>query len=295
MKMPGPNTVLNTEAILGESPLWSVQEGVLYWLDCLRPAIYRFNPLTGENSVIVLAQIVTSVALHSPDYLLVTVEQGYAFANLKTGQLDLIADPYARKAVIFNDGKCDRKGRFWSGTAAKDWQSPIGILFQLTADLSFKPMAEGFILSNGIGFSPDSKHLYFADSMAHTIYRFDFDLQNGIITNKKRFIDIPDTDGLPDGLTVDADGFLWVAMWDGSCINRYSPQGEKVSSIPLPIPRPTSVAFGDHDLSTLYVTSARMGLSDEQLQQSPASGNLLAIKTPYRGLPEPFFKTNHSR
>ena len=100
---------------------------------------------------------------------------------------------------------------------------------------------------------------------------------------------------LPDGLTVDADGFLWVAMWDGIGINRYSPLGEKVSSIPLPIPRPTSVAFGDYNLSTLYVTSARMGLSNEQLQQNPASGNLFAIKTPYRGLPEPFFKTNPSR
>lgn len=295
MKTLAPITVLNTEAILGESPLWSVDEGVLYWLDCLQPAIYRFNPLSGDNSSIVLDQIVTSIALCSTDCLLVTTEQGYAFANFKTGKLDLIADPYAKQAVIFNDGKCDRKGRFWSGTAAKDWQSPIGILFQLNADLSFKPMAEGFILSNGIGFSPDNKYLYFADSMAHTIYRFDFDLQRGTITNKKSFISIPSTDGLPDGLTVDADGFLWVAMWDGSCINRYNPQGEKVSSIQLPIPRPTSVAFGDHDLSTLYVTSARMGLSDEQLQQSPASGNLFAIKTPYQGLPEPHFKANPSK
>lgn len=287
-----PTVIFNSQAILGESPIWSKLEEVLYWLDCLQPAIHCFNPRTATDKVTVLDQIVTSIALYSSTSLLVTTEKGYAFANLITGSLEDLGNPYANQAVIFNDGKCDREGRFWSGTAAKDWQSPIGVLFQLSADLVFKPMDKGFILSNGIGFSPDNKYLYFSDSLTHTIYRYDFDLSSGAIANKKSFISIPDSEGLPDGITVDAHGFLWVAMWDGWSINRYDPQGRKVNSIELPIPRPTSVAFGDRNLSTLYITSARMGLSEEQLQQSPFSGNLFAMKTPFKGLPEPHFKVN---
>ncbi|KTD55589.1 L-arabinolactonase [Legionella santicrucis] len=287
-----PTVVLSSQAILGESPLWSPHEGVLYWLDCLQPAIHCFNPQTATDNFIVLNQIVTSISLYSANSLLVTVEEGYAFANLLTGSLTPIGNPYAHQAVIFNDGKCDREGRFWSGTAAKDWQSPIGVLFQLSADLAFKPMDKGFILSNGIGFSPDNKYLYFSDSLTHTIYRYDFDLSSGAIANKKLFISIPDSEGLPDGMTVDAHGFLWVAMWDGWSINRYDPQGRKVDSIKLPIPRPTSVAFGDRNLSTLFITSARMGLSEEQLQHSPLSGNLFAMNTSFKGLPEPHFKVN---
>lgn len=287
-----PTVLFSAQALLGENPVWSKHEGVLYWLDCLQPAIHYFNPQTCTDKFIVLDQTVTSIALYSPNSLLVTTEEGYAFANLITGSLEHIGNPYANQAVIFNDGKCDREGRFWSGTAAKDWQSPIGILFQLTADLAFKPMDNGFILSNGIGFSPDNQYLYFSDSLAHTIYRYDFDLKSGTIANRESFINIPDSEGLPDGMTVDAGGFLWVAMWDGWSINRYDSQGKKVNSIKLPIPRPTSVAFGDHNLSTLYITSARMGLSEEQLKHSPLSGNLFAMKTPFRGLPEPHFKMN---
>ncbi|CEG58516.1 SMP-30/gluconolactonase/LRE family protein [Legionella fallonii] len=290
MNTLNPTVIFNSQAVLGESPLWSDHEGIMYWLDCLQPAIHCFNPQTCSDKFIILDQIVTSIALYVPNILLVTVEEGYAFVNLKTGILEQIANPYANQSVIFNDGKCDRQGRFWSGTAAKDWQSPIGILYQLSADLTFKPMDRGFILSNGIGFSPDNEYLYFSDSLAHTIYRYDFDLAAGTITNKQSFISIPDSEGIPDGMTVDTEGFLWVAMWDGWAVNRYDTQGKKVDSVKLPVPRPTSVAFGDRDLSTLYITSARMGLSDEQLQLSPLSGSLFALKTLFQGLPEPHFK-----
>jgi sugar lactone lactonase YvrE len=289
MKTLEPVVIVNTQASLGESPLWSSQENVLYWLDCLKPAIHCFNPLTKETKSTHLDQTVTSIALYSPGRLLVTVEQGYAFANLTTGQLELFGNPYANLDVIFNDGICDRKGRFWSGTAAKDWSSPLGILYQLTNDLSFKPMDKNFILSNGLGFSPDDNYLYFIDSLAHTIYRYDFDLDSGIITNRINFITIPNEEGLPDGMTIDADGFLWVALWDGWSVNRYNPEGKKVATIKLPIPRPTSVTFGNKELTTLYITSAQMGLSDEQLQQSPFSGSLFALETEFRGLAEPHF------
>ncbi|CDZ77345.1 L-arabinolactonase [Legionella massiliensis] len=283
--------VINSQATLGESPIWSVQEGILYWLDCLLPGIYCFNPLTGENKLIQLDQIVTSLALYSQDRLLVTVENGYAFANLTTGKLEGFANPYPKLDVIFNDGKCDRKGRFWSGTAAKDWISPLGMLFRLVDDLSFKPMDKNFILSNGIGFSPDDSYMYFIDSLAYKSYRYRFDLEKGTITNRTDFINFPREEGIPDGMTVDAEGFLWIALWDGWCVNRYSPQGEKVGSIKLPVPRPTSLAFGNKDLRTLYITSARMGLSDEQLLQSPLSGNLFAVQTAFQGLAEPAFIT----
>ncbi|WP_045105777.1 SMP-30/gluconolactonase/LRE family protein [Legionella hackeliae] len=284
-----PRVIYSSQAILGESPLWSKEEGVLYWLDCMQPAVHCFNPRTKKDKFVVLNQIVTSIALYLPGVLLITAEQGYAFLDFNTGHLEPIANPYAEQAVIFNDGKCDRWGRFWSGTAAKDWQSPVGILFQLTADLAFKPMDLGFILSNGIGFSPDNKFMYFVDSMAHTMYRYHFNLQTGEISNRENFIEIPAEEGLPDGLTVDEEGFIWLAMWDGYCVNRYDITGKKVMTIELPIPRPTSIAFGDSSLSTLYITSARMGLDDGMLKNYPLSGSLFAVKTPFKGIAEPSF------
>lgn len=281
-----PVSILDSHDELGEGPLWCPSKKVLYWMDCLSKQIHSFNPLTKEIKTITLEQIITCIALHTDNSLLVTAEEGYFIVDLNTGTLKLLSDPYEGQSVIFNDGRCDRKGRFWSGTAAKDWSSPLGNLFRLNADFSYQKVDGGFILSNGIGFSTDNRYLYYTDSLQQTIFRYDFDLDSGAIKNRASFIVIPENEGFPDGMTVDNEGYLWVAVWDGWQVRRYSPQGEQVMSIKLPVPRPTSLAFGGNDYSTLYITTARMGLSETQLAQSPLSGNLFSVQTPFKGMEE---------
>lgn len=179
----------------------------------MHPAIHRYDPKTGKDEVVVLSQIVSALVWCAPKRLLVTVEQGFAFVNFTTGELSIIANPYDNLPVICNDGKCDRMGRFWSGTAAKDGKSSLGVLLRLNPDLSFNVMDKGFTLSNGLGFSPDNQYFYFTDFIAQTIYRYEFDLHTGTTKNRIVFITIPKEEGSPDGMTVDAEGCLWVALW----------------------------------------------------------------------------------
>lgn len=284
--------VLKIDAELGEGPIWSVAEQVLYWLDCVKnPTINHFDPKTGKNTFVKIPQVISSMVLREKGGMLVTVEDGYAFTDFKTGILDIIHNPYPEKDVIFNDGACDRKGRFWSGTADyKQWKNPIGSLFRFDPDFSVHKMDNNIILANGIGFSPDNQKMYFTDFGRRTIYSYDFDLETGSITNKRAFIVVPEKEGSPDGMTVDAEGFLWVAHWDGWRITCYDQTGKIVDVIPVPVKRPTSVAFGGKDLSELYITSARMGLTAEEIEKNPLSGSIFKLQTDTKGLPEPNFR-----
>jgi sugar lactone lactonase YvrE len=283
--------ILTTHEELPEGPIWSVEENVLYWLSCVKnPSINRFNPKTGKNTFVKVSQIITSMVLREDGGMLVTVEDGYAFTDFANGKLNIIHNPYPEKDVIFNDGACDRKGRFWSGTADyKEWKNPIGSLFRLDPDHSVHVMDKNIILANGIGFSPDNKKMYFTDFGRRTIFSYDFDLETGNIAKQRALIIVPENEGSPDGMTVDVEGFLWVAHWDGWRITRYTPQGKVAEVISMPVQCPTSVAFGGDDLSELYITSARMGLNEEEIKKSPLSGSLFKLQTSTKGLPEPKF------
>jgi sugar lactone lactonase YvrE len=147
-------------------------------------------------------------------------------------------------------------------------------------------MDRGFHVANGVGWTPDDRLFYFTDTQKQVIYAYDFDLASGEIANRRMFITVPEAEGKPDGMTVDAEGFLWVAHWDGWCVTRYDPDGKVDRVINLPVPRPTSCVFGGPDLQTLYVTSARIRLSAAQLAEAPLSGSVFSIDTGIKGLPE---------
>jgi sugar lactone lactonase YvrE len=161
-----------------------------------------------------------------------------------------------------------------------------GSLYRLDPDGGVTRMDEGFQVSNGLGWSPDNRHFYFTDSGQKRIYVYDFDLDRGLVANRRTFVQLPDGVGSPDGLAVDAEGFVWSAHWDGWCITRYDPDGKVDRVFNLPVPRPTSCAFGGPDLTTLFVTSARIRLSARQLAEAPLSGSVFAIQTGVRGLPD---------
>jgi sugar lactone lactonase YvrE len=208
-----------------------------------------------------------------------------------TKRLSLLCHPEAdRPGNRYNDGKCDRMGRLWVGSLDMGTAANRGNLFRVDPDGNWKKMDTGFTVANGLGWSPDNKRMYFTDSTRRTIYVYDFDLLSGNIANRRNFITLRANEGTPDGLTVDEEGCLWVAVWDAWRVSRYSPQGEELLRIRMPVPRPTSCCFGGPDLDTLYVTSASVRLNEDALRAAPLSGSLFAIKIPgVRGLPETTF------
>jgi sugar lactone lactonase YvrE len=280
--------VLPWQADVGESPVWHSGEQMLYWIDIQGKEIHRFHPATGENETFKLPEIVTCIQLRGAGGLVLTLKKNFAFYDPASKRLEKLAAveldvPENR----FNDGKCDPQGRFWAGTMdAKNWKNPSGNLFRMTADQSIRTMQSEVVCSNGSGWSPDGRTMYYTETFRYAIYAYDFDPASGTISNRRTFAAIdPKSGGFPDGMTVDAEGFVWSNQVGLGKIVRYDPQGKIERTVQLPVPRATDCTFGGKDLQTLYVTSARETMTPEQLRQAPLSGSLFAIDTGIRGLP----------
>lgn len=281
-------SVVHVPTILGEGPIWSPEQRRLYWLDIFRPALHAYDPLSGKNEVVQLEEPIYALGLRAGGGFVAAFDSGFALLSVD-GTTEHLCNPIKNLPVNFNDGKVDRQGRFWSGTMARDWQSPIGALYRLDPDNTAHKKQDGLILSNGLGWSPDGTTMYHTDFKKNTIYAYDFSAEHGEIENRRPFISLEAEDGSPDGLTVDADGYIWVAHWDGWCVTCHDPSGREVLRIDYPVPRPTCPAFGGEGLRTLYVTSATMHLDDGQLAAAPLSGALFAVETESQGMAEPCF------
>jgi L-arabinonolactonase len=282
-------TVLSAKAQIGEGPVWDVRTQRLYWVDIAGQELHVFNPGDGTNVTHALPEIVTSVSPRAAGGLLLTLRRSFAFFDDATGGLESIAQvepdiPGNR----FNDGKTDRQGRHWAGTMGDvDWDQPVGSLYRLGKDKRPVRVEQGVRCSNGIGWSPDDRTMYFCESFAHVIHAYDFDAVSGDIANRRTFATInPASGSFPDGLTVDADGFVWSAQPVYGRLVRYDPQGRIERIIELPVSRGTSVMFGGSDLSTLYVTTMRTTLDDAQLMEEPLAGSLLALSPGVKGIAE---------
>ncbi|MBM6593592.1 SMP-30/gluconolactonase/LRE family protein [Microvirga pudoricolor] len=284
---PSASCVVRSSAFLGEGPFWSRKDASLKWIDILAPAIHLSDPIKGSDVVVPMPEIVGAFAECSAGGLVIASQTGFSLFDPATGRKSPIGDPEADKpGNRFNDGKCDALGRFWAGTMDMAVTPGAGSLYRLDARGRIDRMETGIGISNGIGWSPDNASMYFTDSMARTIFVYDFDLENGTISRRRVFAQTPENMGVPDGLTVDAEGFVWSAQWDGWRIIRYAPDGTVDRAISVPVPRPTSCTFGGPDLSTLFITSARIRLSSQQLQEAPLSGSVFAIDTGVKGLPD---------
>ena len=281
--------ILAAKATIGEGPLWSVEQQRLYWADIPEKKLNIFDPSDGSNQTFTLPQVVTSISTRRQGGLVLSLRDSFAFFEPKTGKLEILAQPEPdRPGNRFNDGKCDRQGRLWAGTMGElDWDAPVGNLYRL--DASGKPtrMEEDVCCSNGIGFSPDSKTMYFAESFRYRILAYDFDAASGDLSNRRVFATIdPEGGRFPDGLTVDAEGFVWSAQPMLGCLVRYDPEGGVERIIELPVSRGTSCMFGGKDLDVLYVTTMRATLTEAQLAQEPLAGSLLALRPGVKGIAE---------
>jgi sugar lactone lactonase YvrE/DNA-binding IclR family transcriptional regulator len=283
--------VVETQSLLGEGPTWSPRDDALYWVDILTPSVHCYDSVKGIDSEVKLGSMVSVAIPKATGGLLVATPAGLMTLDLASKSLTAFCHPESdRPGNRYNDGKCDRMGRLWVGTLDMGTAANRGNLFRVDADGSWQKMDTGFTVANGLGWSPDNKRMYFTDSVRRTIYVYDFDLRPGLISNRRPFITLDPSDGMPDGLTVDEEGCLWVAVWDAWRVSRYSPEGRELLRIRMPVPRPTSCCFGGASLDTLYVTSASVRLGADALAAAPLSGALFAIRVPgVRGLPETTF------
>ena len=290
--------VVESRDTVGESPIWSASEQALYWMDVRGRTVRRWHPASGARRDWALPDFGGCLALRRGGGFVVALRSGFHFLDPDSGATTPIVDPEADLPDNrFNDGKCDRAGRLWAGTMQNNFGDdgsdlPItrasGYLYRLDPDLACTRMEGPISIANTVAWSPDDRTMYFGCSLAETIYAYDFDLDSGTITNQREFLKL-EGKGLPDGSTVDAEGYLWNVRVNYGSVVRVAPDGSIDLEIPMPVTRPTSCIFGGPDLSTLYVTSASDELTAEQLAAQPQAGCVFAIETGIRGLPEPTF------
>ena len=271
--------ILPWGAQLGESPVWHEAENALYWVDILHPAVHRFDPATGRNETCETGKLVSAVIPVTQDRLLVASQDGVEWLDFSSGRLTPFVSPEAGIADNrLNDAKCGPDGAIWVGSMRIDASKPTGALYRINATGEFERKEGGVIVSNGLGWSPDGRTFYFVDTVPGLIHAYDCDPITGSLSARREFARIPVADGRPDGLAVDAEGGVWCAIWDGWCVRRYLPDGKLDQVIEMPVPRPSSIAFGGPDLSTLYITSARTRLPASTLADAPLSGGLFSCR-----------------
>lgn len=280
---------VDAKAELGEGPMWDSAVGCLYFVDILRGRVHRFDPATGVRRLYDISGDVVSVGAVAPTEdgnLVLAVRDGFARLTLDSGTVTKIADvDVDRPDLRMNDGKCDPAGRFWAGTMALDERAGAGALYRLDADGSVQTMIQHVTISNGLDWSSDCRTMYYIDSPTREIALFDFDVATGAIGNRRTFARIPRGEGVPDGMTLDADGFAWVALWGGGAVHRYAPDGSRDRVVRLPTAYPTSCAFGGADLGDLYITTATIKLSDRERIDQPSAGGVFRCRPGVRGRP----------
>ena len=280
--------------ILGECPLWDDRDQCLFWVDIRQPAIRRLQPSTQRVDSWEMPDLVGSIALTDEGRLLVALPQFIALFDVVSGSLEAFARP---PAVVpghrFNDGRCDRQGRFWVGSMHNLTRAPEGVLYRLEGGGGLVAVRSGICIPNSLAFSPDGRTMYFADSLRYSLFAYDYAPETGRMGDE-RVLAATEPPGFPDGSAVDAEGFLWNAEFNAGRLVRYAPDGRIDRIVPLPVQRPTCCAFGGAQLETLYLTTTSQKMTPEELAAEPLAGALLALDVGVRGLPEPRFKLNRT-
>ncbi|WP_114779315.1 SMP-30/gluconolactonase/LRE family protein [Botryobacter ruber] len=282
--------VLDAKATLGEGAIWHPEEKKLYWVDIEGKALHIFDPATNQDKQFPTSARIGTVVPVAGGCALVALQNGIHKMDTETGELTFITNPLQEPDIRFNDGKCDPAGRFWVGTIALDAREGAAVLYRMRRDQSMQQMLDGVTNSNGICWSLDAKTMYYIDTPTLAVDAFDFDNISGKLSNRRTIIHIPKGEGQPDGMTIDAEGKLWVALHGGGAVTRWDPEtGKLLQKVTVPAPNTTSCAFGGENLEVLYITTAREGLNEQELNQYPQSGGLFAVKPGVQGIPADFF------
>jgi sugar lactone lactonase YvrE len=271
-------------AQLGEGPRWDAATGTLLWVDILGQRVHRYDPDTGVDATWAAPDPVSLALPRSSGGVVVGLPDGLHVLDDLTGA-PLVALEAGVVENRTNDGACDARGRLWVGTMALDERTPSAALYRVDDDLRVTRLLGGTTISNGLGWSPDGARFYFIDSPTRRVDVFACDLVSGALGERRSLVTV-DVDGaVPDGIAVDTEGCLWVALHGGWGLNRYSPRGELLAEVRLPVAKVTSCCFGGPELKDLYVTTRRESLSDAELAQQPLAGALLRLDPGVAGLP----------
>ncbi|MAE64298.1 MAG: SMP-30/gluconolaconase/LRE domain protein [Phycisphaeraceae bacterium] len=276
--------IVDANAHLGEGPIWDSRRNVLIWLDILDRKIHHYDPASDRDESVEVAFRPTAAVLRRSGGLMLATDEGLGHFDLDTGRFDPWADPESDiPANRFNDGKCDPAGRFWAGTMQFHAQGDVGALYVLDTDRSVRRVFDGVTCSNGIAWSADHSTMYYIDSLKRTVDAFDYDLDSGAVSNRRTLVKIPE--GFPDGMTLDTDGNLWVAVFDGFRIACFEPRnGGQVDQVDVPVPQVTACWFGGEDLRDLFITTARENMDNATFQEHPRSGGLYRARPGATGL-----------
>ena len=266
---------------VGEGPLWHVNEKRLYWVDIPQGRIFWFDPESGEHEQFFQGRVIGGFTIQEDGALLLFMDRG-SIAVLRDGDLTYVVDEIPEERdTRFNDVIADPRGSVFCGTMPTDTQPAK--LYRLDPDGSLTVVLDNIGLSNGLGFTLDRKQMYYTDSFARKIYIFDYNEITSEISNQRVFVETPEGQGIPDGMTVDADGYVWSARADGSALFRYTPDGVQERSIPFPAKKVSSVTFGGPDMDEIYVTTIG---GDNKADEGPGAGALFRLKLGIKGVPD---------
>lgn len=278
-----PKIVADTRLVCGEGTLWHEAEQKLYWLDIPKGSIYRYDPRAGSHERVYQGEVIGGFTIQADGSLLLFMARG-AVRVWKHGELATVLEelPEEREAR-FNDIIADPEGRVFCGTMSTSTPRRPGRLYRLERDGKITRLLEGIGISNGMGFTPDRKRMYYTDSAKGEIYLFDYDRRSGALGNQRVLIRVPASEGEPDGLTVDAEGYVWSARWNGSCIVRFSPEGREVLRVGLPARKVSCLTFGGPDHQDIYISTAG---GDKREEEGPGAGALFCVNLGIAGRAE---------
>jgi sugar lactone lactonase YvrE len=278
--------VADVHARLGEGPVWDDREQCVWWVDILGESIHRTDPLTGHDDVIPVGQMAGALGLRQGGGLVVAVRDGFIAVDPASGRIERLADVEAdRPTSRMNDGKVDPQGRFWAGTTDIDHRPGLGTLYRLDAGRPVSPILADVTISNGLDWTADEATMYFIDTPTRAIDRFSFDPSTGSISDRQRAVSIRPGAGSPDGMTLDAEDHLWVALWDGWAVERYAPNGDLELHVEVPAAQTSSCTFGGPDLDVLFITTAQKDFPAGGKPDQPHAGGLFACRPGVRGRP----------
>ncbi len=280
--------VVEHKCLLAEGPVWDAQRNMIYWVDILNGGIHEFSPEQKTHKTIPVHQMIGAVAVCTNGNFIAALQNGFAFIDRVSGEIKIIEDPESHlPANRFNDGKCDPAGRFWAGTMSLKDEPNMGNVYTIENDVKAIKKIEAVSISNGMAWSLDHQTFYYIDTPTLEIKAYDYEKTTGVISNKRIIIKIAIEEGYPDGMTIDNEGMLWIAHWGGWQVTRWNPaSGEKLYSIKLPVAKVTSCTFGGEGLEDLYITSAKVGLTEDELKEQPLAGSLFVIHNcGFKGMP----------
>jgi sugar lactone lactonase YvrE len=284
--------VLDAKTMLGEGSIWQPKENKLYWIDIEGKTLHIYDPRSKEDKVFPVGARIGTVVPAGNGSALLALQNGIYQIDTKTGKLTFLTNPLPDTVNLrFNDGKCDPSGRFWVGTLALDSRRRGAVLYRFDRDKNIHLMLDSVSISNGIVWTADKKTMYYNDTPTLTIQAFDYDDKTGAISNRRVVVKIPKGVGAPDGMTIDSENNLWVALWGGGMVGKFNPlTGELMQKVKVPAPNVSSCAFGGKNLETLYITTARAWVKEDKLKEFPLSGGLFSVKPGVHGVPAEFYK-----